>query len=221
MGEYQPPSPERRCTANNRAGQRCKAWALPGTTVCGNHGGRAPQVQAKAADRLALERARQIAHTMGLPIDIDPHQALLAEVHRSAGVVAWIEAQVRQLDTDEITWGIIKTDDVHTEQEAPHDGSVTTLTSTQTRTVRGAGIDPWVRLYGEERDRHVRACRAAIEAGVSEALVRIEESKGVIVAQVLIAVFDDPRLALNASQISTARQVGADHLRALPGGKPA
>ena len=41
-----------RCTATNRQGQRCGQPHIPGGTVCRFHGGAAPQVQAKAMERL-------------------------------------------------------------------------------------------------------------------------------------------------------------------------
>lgn len=46
-----------RCTAKNRQGGRCGLAAVPGATVCGRHGGRAPQVTAAAARRLATAQA--------------------------------------------------------------------------------------------------------------------------------------------------------------------
>lgn len=42
-----------RCTATNRAGQRCKKAPIPGGAVCVMHGGGAPQVQQAAKLRLA------------------------------------------------------------------------------------------------------------------------------------------------------------------------
>jgi hypothetical protein len=43
-----------RCTAQSKQkGQQCGSWAIEGGTVCRHHGGRAPQVQAKARERLA------------------------------------------------------------------------------------------------------------------------------------------------------------------------
>lgn len=47
------PSGGPQCTATSRrTGQRCGANAVPGATVCGWHGGRAPQVQRSARLRL-------------------------------------------------------------------------------------------------------------------------------------------------------------------------
>lgn len=43
---------ENRCTATNRQGNRCGKAPIPGGSVCRMHGGGAPQVKAKAAERL-------------------------------------------------------------------------------------------------------------------------------------------------------------------------
>lgn len=45
---------ERHCTARTRQGKRCTQYAIRGGTVCKMHGGLAPQVKAKAQERLAL-----------------------------------------------------------------------------------------------------------------------------------------------------------------------
>lgn len=41
------------CTANRSNGESCKAQAIRGGNVCRVHGGSAPQVREKAAERLA------------------------------------------------------------------------------------------------------------------------------------------------------------------------
>ena len=47
------------CTAtSSQSGQRCKARPMAGATVCSTHGGRAPQVRAKAAERLLEAKIR-------------------------------------------------------------------------------------------------------------------------------------------------------------------
>jgi hypothetical protein len=43
---------EKRCTATNRRGTRCEKPPIPGGTVCHMHGGNAPNVRAKAEERL-------------------------------------------------------------------------------------------------------------------------------------------------------------------------
>lgn len=56
----------RRCTATNNRGARCRYPPIPGGTVCRFHGGGAPQVKAKAMDRLralqhpAIDRLAQL-----------------------------------------------------------------------------------------------------------------------------------------------------------------
>src|SRR5262245_5357551 len=47
-----------RCVATSRStGERCKMAPMRGTTVCRKHGGKAPQVQRKAQQRIALAEA--------------------------------------------------------------------------------------------------------------------------------------------------------------------
>jgi hypothetical protein len=44
---------ERRCSARSKqSGRRCKRHPIPGGTVCVMHGGKAPQVQQSARDRI-------------------------------------------------------------------------------------------------------------------------------------------------------------------------
>lgn len=54
-----------KCTAHSSiTGQPCKRWAIQGGTVCATHGGQAPQVKAKALERIqaaAVDAAVELA----------------------------------------------------------------------------------------------------------------------------------------------------------------
>jgi hypothetical protein len=163
---------------------------------------------AAAERRLETDRARTAAETFGLPLDIDPHQALLDEVHRAAGVVAWIAVQVAHIDRDDVVWGTAK--------EISHDSDVDGTSGAVSTTEHRAGSNTWVKLYGEERDRLVRVAKAAIDAGVSERLVRIEERKGEMIAQLIADLIDDDSIGLDDGQRQAMRITAAKRLRALP-----
>lgn len=61
------------------------------------HGGRAPQVVAAAQRRLDAAAAAEAVATFGLPREVDPLQALMEEVHRTTGYVAWLESLISLL----------------------------------------------------------------------------------------------------------------------------
>lgn len=54
------------CTATSRKGKRCARTPIPGGTVCRYHGGAAPQVQAKALERLMAYQDRALDRLFGL-----------------------------------------------------------------------------------------------------------------------------------------------------------
>ena len=100
MSNGQNGSGHERCGARTRSGERCglpAGWGLP-TGVCRLHGGCTPNHVARAR-HLAAERA---VATYGLPIQTSPEQALIDELHRTAGHVAWLGGRVAGLDPAEL-----------------------------------------------------------------------------------------------------------------------
>lgn len=91
-----------KCTGHNARGLPCGNKPIRGGSVCSTHGGSAPQVRAKAEERLLHRRAVLEAETLGLPREIDPHTALLEELHRTAGAVQWLGAVVADLERGKV-----------------------------------------------------------------------------------------------------------------------
>jgi hypothetical protein len=123
-----------------------------------------------------LTQAEQAVATYGLPRDVDPHTALLEEVHRAAGHVAWLALQVADLEREHVVHGITRT------VQRP-DGS--------REIVAEATVNVWVLLYRDERDRLRRVCADAIRCGVEERRVRLEEDKAARLAEVVRNIIVD------------------------------
>jgi hypothetical protein len=60
----------RRCSARRKNGEPCRGWAINGGRVCRMHGGAAPQVRAKAGERLLMAAAyRTLVRFAGSPAE--------------------------------------------------------------------------------------------------------------------------------------------------------
>jgi hypothetical protein len=205
------PDAHTRCRGHNRAGGPCRQGAVRGTQtegnpigVCRHHGGRAPQVVAAAERRLAAEAARHAINQLTLSRDVDPGTALLEEVQRAAGAVAYCEAQIQALDPGLIVRGVRWT----RRSEDPEKGVTTSSEA-------GPALNEWVRLWQSERDRLVVAARAALAADVDERQVRLAEAQGQLVADVIDRVLDG--LDLSEGQRARVPEVVPAALRLVAG----
>lgn len=158
--EPQAPAPlEGRCGARCRTGGTCRNWPLPGQTRCRMHGAKTPRALAAAARRLEAAEARAAVATYGLPIEIDPLDALLGELHRTAGHVAWLAGIVADLD-----------------EGAGRDGLMVD-------TMVGKQPSHWLQLYRQERSHLAGVARACLAAGVEERRVKLAEQQAELVAE--------------------------------------
>ncbi|WP_154402723.1 hypothetical protein [Nocardioides speluncae] len=161
--------------------------------MCRTHGGSAGQVKAAAERRQDQARAAAAVVTFGLPREVDPHGALLEELHRTAGAVAWLEYVVRDLEQGEVVWGV--TEKVR-KGSGEHPGTDTT---------KAARPNVWVQLYQQERKHLVEVAKACVSAGIEERRVRLAESQGVMLAAVVRGVLD--RLDLDDRQRGLVSEV--------------
>lgn len=191
-----------RCKAlSGRTKEPCKNWAIIGLEVCRIHGGSSKVAKAKAA-RVVEERklAAQAAKVLGTPIMVDPVDALLGELHWTAGHVAWLRDRVQE-HTGMVVSDIARV----TAKDGPMGFEETT--------VREARQTVWYRMYAEERDRLVKISEVAIRAGVEERRVRLAEAQGQIMVVALQRVLE--RLNLTSEQVELVPRVVPGVLREL------
>lgn len=200
------PTPESgKCGGKTRSGGKCKNAAgfktsHPGRGRCAHHGGNTPTHIAADSKQQAAEAVK----TFGLPREIDPRDALLEEVYRTAGAVDWLHQQVQALTAADVIWG--RTEEIHKDAgEFP--GVDTTYSAT---------AHAWVRLWQDERKHLVQVTKAAISAGIEERKVKLAEQQGALLSDVIRRILGD--LGLTPEQQQRAPEVVVRHLRAIAGG---
>lgn len=159
-----------RCGANKRAGGTCGLRAgfgtdHAGTGRCKFHGGASPNGR-KSAQK---EEARKAVESYGLPRDVEPHAALLEELHRTAGHVAWLQQRVSELPEEELH-GLVGGAAGGIPESAPH---------------------VWIVMYRDERKHLANVAATCIKVGIEERRVRLAEAQGQLLAQVIRGVLED------------------------------
>lgn len=145
----------------------------PGYGKCKLHGGKTPNGTKAAAE----EMATLAAVSYGAPITVEPHQALLEELYRTAGHVAWLQLQVQELDPEDDMVGPVGAEG----QSGPE----------------GAYMNPkhepsvWVRMYQAERKHLTEVAKACIAVGIAEWQVRLVEEQTKQMAVLLESIIGD------------------------------
>jgi hypothetical protein len=155
--------------------------------VCASHGGKAPQVVAKAAQRRQEVATRRLLAAYDVGSRNDPATALVDLVSE---VLAWkdlLSDRVAELQADEWRWPA------------------------------GAGerLHALVALFERAMDRAGRLLVDLNRLGLAERAVRVEEQQVEMLAEAVRRTLADPRLSLSPEQQAEARPILARHLRAV------
>jgi hypothetical protein len=157
------------------------------------HGGKT-KTHVKNAQKAIAVKGRD---TYGLPIDVDPAQALLDEVHRTAGHVAWLGAIVAAMRKGDLGWGITKVkrggEDFGTTYESK--------------------LNVYLSLYQDERKHLTRVCETAIKAGVEQKRLTLETHRAELMVKMLEMVFG--KLELTPEQSEKLEELVPEALKSL------
>lgn len=171
---------------------------MSGQDVCHAHGGRAPQNKAAAAKRLVEAEAVKSMRRFGEPIEVNATEALLDTVRWTAGYVAWLREKVASVESDaDLVWGITR------DKSEGDDRGVT----------MEAKPNVWLQLLETWHDKLVKVCTEAIRVGIEERRVRLAESEGALIAEVIRGILDD--LHLSPEQQALVSEVVPRRLRSV------
>lgn len=170
MIEPPPADDPRRCQAKSKRSQeQCKAWAIVGLTVCRMHGANA-DARAAAQKRQDRAFAEKALRTYGEPVAVDPLDALLAELHRTAGHVAWLALLIGDLEHGVNDEGRLRSGLKQYNAETGERPSV------------------WIQLYQSERAHLARVASDCLKANIDERRVKLAEDQGRLVADVITRI---------------------------------
>jgi hypothetical protein len=174
-----------KCSGRRTDGQPCGNWPIKGGTVCGAHGGKAPQVKAKARERLAEQQARQQLARL----DVPPVEDALSELSKIAGQVIAFKDQIAE--------------------------RVNELTSIRYSTETGEQLRAEVGLLERAFDRCERFLTAMARLNIDERLAAISEQRAEMIMMVFTVALEragiEPErvdLVLTAADEEFARQAG-------------
>ena len=173
-----------RCAGHARGPRPCQRHPVRGLDKCTTHSGMS-RANAIAKGRDNLERqeqeraAREMVATYGQSVEVDPHTALLEEIHRTAGHVAWLADLIGKMEAGDLVWG--RTEIAHI------DAHISPGTNVHYQAVPSI----WLTLYQRERDHLAKVAAAAIKAGIEERRVQLAEQQGDLIVEVIQATLRD------------------------------
>jgi hypothetical protein len=197
-------------TCHNVAGKGTKH---KGVGRCSRHLG-ATANHEKAA---SVELARIECETLGIPIQISPAEALLAEVFEAQGNVVFYRNLIKELPTHPEPDVFVVEDGEGYWQRGK--------TGVYGRTYHVSGVPTGegkphvlVQLYNDERKRRREAAEGALKAGVEERRIRIAEADAERIMDAQMKVL----MAMGLTdRLEEFRQSFATHLRGDDGDEPA
>ncbi len=129
---------------------------------------------------------------MGVPLDIEPHDAILQCIKIAAGEVQYASEQIAKLDPDEAVGAVVTTLRRPMKLEKGADADTAMV---EEITHSAPALHIWIQARRQAMDRLVQYSAAAIKAGIEERRVKLAESQGQLLIQVIRGVLTELGLA--------------------------
>jgi len=180
-------------------GKECHRPAGVGTDhygigPCSAHVGTAPGVANHHIKQKAVRDMTEQQFIFGQPINITPEEAIMQELHRTAGIVNWLEGKLNQ----------------QSDNAQSDDG----ITAYHPKT--GVKQSVWMDMYQNERDRLAQVAKTAASMGIAQRQIQIVEEQGRMLAAVITKLLNHPTLELTPKQRVHAPDIIRQLLMELP-----
>jgi hypothetical protein len=189
------------CGADTKGGTgRCgrpSGWGTDhaGWGACKLHGGSTQSGRTAAQ----ISMAKATVQLFGTPRTVHPLDGLLEDYYRASGFVDAYEAMAMQLLPDEVIWGVQEV----TEDQAQASDGGESMTPPERKTKSGAGVNIWVKLMNEERDRRNKLGEAILRLDIDSRMAQISATQ----VSILTAVLLSPEIALTEDQRRAAARL--------------
>lgn len=186
----------------DRRGHQCQlaaGWQTdhPGTGRCRYHGGLTKQSNTKALRERLIEQAKVDEMIYGSPVEqIDPGEAIMQELARTAGHVQWLFEQLQVEEAELVESG---------ESRSKVLKQYTKL---------GQTPSVYIDLYFRERQHLMQVAKTASSMGIAERSIRLAEEQGRLLANVIQGFITD--MELTPEQMVRAPEIMRRHLAAIP-----
>ncbi len=197
------------CGSKTKSGKLCdkqSGWGTNhvGVGRCKLHGGNTPLAIQSGLTWLAKRECR----VMGIPLDIEPHDALLQCISIAAGEVQYASFRIAELDESDEVGAVVST--LYRPKKLAKGAEDEGTQITETR-VEMPQLHVWIQVRHQAMDRLVNYSAAAIKCGLEERLVKVAEGQG----QMLATTIRDILRELGVDKRPETPAIVAKHLRLL------
>ena len=121
---------------------------------------------------------------MGLPVDVEPHIALLECIRITAGEVQYASERIAELTPDDAVGPVVTSRPLKEEKGAEN-------REVYIEEFGPPALNIWIRVRHEAMDRLVNYSKIALAAGIAERQVRVAEQQGQLLAGAIRGVLEE------------------------------